>query len=388
MKVAYIDCSSGASGDMILAALIDGGAELEAVTKQISRIDFGPPVELTVAMVTKSGLRAAQLHIEGAGDARVESIGESIAKVRHAHLDSEVEAGAIGVLERLGAAEAKVHGVGVDEVHLHEIGDADTIVDAVGVAAAFASLGIDRVYSSPVATGTGTVTTRHGVLGVPAPAVLELLNGAEIYGRGVAAELVTPTGAAILAQYASSFGEMPPFIVESQGYGAGRADLPFPNVLRVIIGSVPAEQSIQSRDVLIEANIDDMNPEIYEYVIERLFEAGADDAWIVPAIGKRGRPASIVSILTSREREPAVREVLLEETSSIGVRTSPVTKWALDREWTSVDVEGHTVRVKIARKAGKILNIAPEYADCAEAARRTGLPLKEVFRRASAAAIG
>lgn len=394
MKVAYLDCFAGASGDMILGALIDAGAEIEAITKQIARLDLsrltGAPVELRSSSVQKSGIRATRIDIEGGHASIVKTIGEAIEIVDSAALDPDVAQGAIGVLTKLGEAEKRVHGSTATDVHVHELGTADTLVDVVGVAAALVSLGIERVLSSPIPTGSGTVRTTHGLMPVPSPAVIELFGmrgDVQVVSRGdrsVEAELVTPTGAAILVHYSEGFGEVPEMVVESAGCGAGHRDLPFPNVLRVIVGVASDSDVDRTEDVLIEANIDDMNPELYEYVLERVFGAGAADAWIVPAIGKRGRPLSVLTALAPNSAEASVRDVILAETSTIGLRTAAVKRWVLEREWVTVKVEGNSVRVKLAKRGGVVVNIAPEYSDCAEAARRTGLPIKEIFRRASA----
>lgn len=378
--ILYLDCTAGAAGDMILAALIDAGAEVEAVKKQISQIDI--PVQVSTTEVRRAGLRALQLVIEAPPFSPIGSYEAAVRLVRDADLDPEVEARALGVLRRLAEAEARVHGEKKTDVAFHEIDATDTIVDAVGVAAAMAWLEIDTVVVSAVATGAGTVDTEHGALPLPAPAVLELLRGAPVYQRPIEAELITPTGAAILIEWASRFGDMPPMVVSRTGYGAGSRDLAIPNVVRATVGE-PVESSIEQTDALVvEANIDDMNPEFYEFVAERLFEAGVSDVWIVPAIGKYGRPVSVLSVLTPSTLQAAVREIILAETSTLGLRTTPVSKWMLDRNWIEVRVEGQTIRVKVARRDTEIVNIAPEYADCAEAARSTGRPLKQIFQQA------
>lgn len=377
--IAYFDCFAGASGDMILAALLDAGASIDAVRKAIGQIDVGP-VEIDTAAVERSGLRATQLVIDGTP----KEVHEIPALIRSAGLDPQIEAPSLATLGLLAAAEARVHGTTADQVHFHELDGLDTIVDVVGAAAAIKDLGITKVISSPVATGSGTVQTSHGTLPLPPPAVVELLKGRPIYSVPVQAELLTPTGAALLAHWASDFGDLPPMTLKSIGYGAGTRVFPeFPNLLRVIIGDAIGAEPAPAEEVLLEANIDDMNPEFYGYVAERLFDAGADDVWMVPAIGKRGRPATILSVLGPSNLETALRDLILTETSTIGVRSAPVRKHVLERNWVEVVVEGFAIRVKIATREGRVVNIAPEYSDCAEAARQGGLPLKEVFRRAT-----
>lgn len=380
----YLDCSSGASGDMILAALIDAGAPIEPIRQQLSRVDL--PIQISTHEVTRTGMRALQLVIEAGPFTSVGSYEGAIQLVKEASYEPRVAEPALAVLDRLAEAEARVHGAKKEEVHLHELDATDTIVDVVGVAAALAWLEVDKIISSPVASGTGTIETDHGSITLPAPAVLEILRGAPLYSRPINAELVTPTGAAILAQWASEFGGIPPMNIANTGYGAGARELGFPNVLRAIVGE-PVGTSIEKAEaVLVEANIDDMNPEFYEYVMDRLFEAGASDAWLVPAIGKHGRPVNVLTVLTPAAIEGAVKEILLTETSTLGLRTTPADKWMLERAWVDVHVEGETIRVKVAKRDGQIVNVSPEYADCAEAARRTGRPLKQIFAEAAAEA--
>lgn len=383
--IAYLDCFAGASGDMILGALVDAGADLEAVRKQVSQIDLGP-VDVTASTVYRGGIRAARIRIEGGGSSVMRTYADAVRILDGASLDPEIRARSGAVLRRLASAEARVHGVSIDEVRFHELDGVDTIVDVVGAAAALSNLGAQRVVASPVATGRGLIRAEHGVLPNPAPAVLELLKGAALYQRDVESELVTPTGAALLAEVAESFGLMPRMTVSAIGYGAGSRDLEIPNVVRVVLGEALPAAPEGIEELLIETNIDDMNPEFYEYVSERLFSAGANDVWLTPAIGKRGRPANVLSVLAPAACEEAVRDVLTTETSSIGVRSTPVRKWMLERGWAEVEVEGRPVRVKIARRQGEVVNMAPEYADCAGVAKATGLPLKEVFRRALAEA--
>lgn len=382
--IAYLDCFAGASGDMILAALVDAGADLDAVRKQVSRLDVGP-VEIAASTVHRCGIRAIQLEIRGGAGSVLRTHGDIRRLLESAGLDPPVEARATAILERLAQAEGRVHGCAPDEVRFHELGAVDTVVDVVGASVALEALGVERVAASPVATGRGMVDSAHGPLPVPAPAVLELLRGAPMYGREIEAELVTPTGAAILAGCAEGFGEMPPMTVGSVGYGAGSRELPIPNVVRCVLGEA-AERAPAVEELLVEASVDDMSPELYEYATERLLAAGANDVWVVPVIGKRGRPAQVIQVLAPPFAEAAVIEVLLSETSSIGVRAIPVRKWMLEREWIEVAVDGGPVRVKIARRHGAVVNVAPEYADCAGAARRTGRPLKEIFQRAVAEA--
>ena len=379
--VGYLDCFSGASGDMVLAAALDAGADLDAVHKQVEVV--AGPLELHTVAVHRSGIRASRLVASPERDVRVRTYDQACRLLAGSALDPQVASAALGVLERLIDAEARVHGVDREAVHLHEVSGADTLIDAVGVAAALRSLGVEHLVCSPVATGRGTVRSEHGILPVPAPAALELLKDAPVVMREVDAELVTPTGAAIIAAFARSFGVMPAMTVRAVGYGAGERDLDGPpNVVRLVVGEPLAGVPEPVAELLVEATIDDMSPELYEYVVERLVDAGASDVWLVPAVGKRGRPATVLTALAAPEHEASVRAVIVAETSTIGLRATPVRKWMLAREWITVEVGGRPVRVKVAREGGILRNAAPEYQDCAAVARETDLPLKAVFQQA------
>lgn len=380
--IAYFECFSGAAGDMLLAALLDAGADLDRVKKEIEKIDLPNEVSLDVEQVHRAGLRAAHLVIEGAQDPVLHSYADVSRLLDNAGLDQAVEARARSILERLVRAESTVHGVDIEKTHLHEIAAADTLIDVVGFAAALQSLDIDEVVVSKIATGKGSIETAHGEIPNPSPAVVELLKGAPLYGRDLDAEILTPTGAAILADVASSFGPIPPIKVMSIGYGAGTRVLDIPNVVRVIIGKRITNDAESIDALLLETNIDDMNPEIYQFVSEKLFEAGVDDVWITPGIGKSGRPMQVLSVLAAPFLELEVRRIIVTETSSLGLRSRPVNKWMAERTWIEVSVEGFPIRVKIGSREGETVNIAPEYTDCADVARRTGIPLKEVFRKA------
>jgi uncharacterized protein (TIGR00299 family) protein len=387
--IAYLDCFSGASGDMILGALLDAGADLAAIESDLSRL--GIPFELTLSTVHRCGIRACKVDVaapEGTSTV-MRTYEDALRLLEGARLEPEVSRRAASIFGRLARAEAKVHGQPVGEVHFHELDGVDTIVDVVGAVAAFAALRAEDVVASPIATGTGVVPSRHGPLPLPAPAVLELLGGGSLYGREIEAELITPTGAAILAEFASSFGKMPAMSVSATGYGAGSRELQIPNVLRVIVGE-PSPQDAGPgeavEDLLIEATIDDMNPELYPFVLERLSAAGAIDGWVTPVIGKAGRPAQVLSVLAAPPAEEAVTRVLVDETSTLGVRVSRVSRRMLPRSFLEVKVGGLPVRVKLGLRAGQAVNVAPEYADCAAVARVTGRPIKEVYRAALAAA--
>jgi uncharacterized protein (TIGR00299 family) protein len=291
------------------------------------------------------------------------------------------------IFRRLAEAEAVVHQRDVEHVTFHEVGAVDSIVDICGTAIAFTQLSIDRAFSSAVPTGLGMARTEHGVMPIPAPAVVELLRGAPIYSRGVPIELVTPTGAAILAATVEGFGELPAMRTERVGYGAGTHRTDFPNVLRVMIGeeaeaaSVGRERPLTT-ELVLETNLDDLNPELYAYVLERLFEAGAQDAWLTPIVMKKGRPAVTISVLCPPARQEAIRQVLFRETGTLGIRGTSVEKQALERAWIEVRTAHGNVRVKIGTLEGVAVSVSPEYEDCAAVARVAGIPAREVYEEA------
>lgn len=379
--IAYLDCFSGVAGDMILAALIDAGADASLVRKSVDMLRLGATVEMEE--VSRAGLRGVHVRVSGDDSFAPTNFAAAQGLIDNANLDVSVRARSLSILTALAGAEAKVHGVTLEQVHFHEIGALDTLVDIVGVSSAMSELGLEGFIVGPIATNIGTIDSQHGILPLPAPAVTELLEGFELVGKAGTPELVTPTGAAIIAATGIPARTFPSMKIVATGYGAGARDLQTPNLLRVIIGEARPEQG-DEEVVQIEANIDDMNPEYFNYVFEKLFAAGALDVWLTPVIGKKGRPANIIGILGPVSAELALRDVVLTETSSIGIRVTPVRRWVLDREWVKVAVEGMMVRVKIARDGGRIVNMAPEYSDCEAVARETGLPLKEVFRRALA----
>lgn len=386
MTLAYFDCFSGIAGDMVLAALIDAGVPPEALEGPLSKLpidDFG----LEVARVERLGIAATHVRVRGTIEVFPNYLGMR-RLIEDAALPDAARTLALTIWERLAQAEALVHGVEIEHVRFHELGSADTIVDVVGAALGLARLGITRVEASPVATGMGMARTEHGMIPIPGPAVVELLKGAPLYSQGVPYELVTPTGAAILAATVQRWGDLPAMRVTQVGYGAGTRELEIPNVVRVLIGAPAAADDLFGPvpAILLEANIDDMNPEFYEYVLERLFDAGAQDAWLTPVTMKRGRPATTVSILCAPASEAAVRDVLFRETTTLGMRRRALEKWIVPREFVEVEIDGHPIRVKIARDAVGVLGLAPEYADCVAVARTTGRALKDIYAAAQAAA--
>jgi uncharacterized protein (TIGR00299 family) protein len=386
VRVAYFDCIAGISGDMALGALIDAGAPFDDIRTQLTGLPL-EPFTVNLEEIETQGVRALRAVVSSPASAIIRTYASIRTLLDAADLDPTVRNTAQRIFRRLAEAEARVHKKEVELVTFHEIGAVDSVVDIVGVAAGLNLLGIERVFSSPIPTGMGMIRTDHGLMPVPGPAVTELLRGAPMYSRGVTAELVTPTGAAILAAVAEGYGELPLIRVESVGYGAGAQRLDFPNVLRILVG-VEEERAAGSTapespgEIVLETNIDDLNPELYEYVMERLFAAGAQDAWLTPIVMKKSRPAVTLAVLCSTEREPTLRQVLFRETGTLGVRTTAVEKHVLERELVKVETTHGPVAVKIGLLEGKRVSVAPEYEDCARVARDAGVPAREVYEEA------
>ncbi len=391
MKIAYFDCFSGISGDMILGTLVDAGLEIERLKAELARLTFSgytPGYTLKAETVRRRGLRGTHVEVEVSEEGVERHLHEVEEIIEGSDLPDEVKARSLAIFRRLAEAEARVHGIPVERVHFHEVGAMDAIIDVVGAAVGLWLLGIERVYASPVHVGRGTVECAHGTLPVPAPATQELLRGVPIYGRDVEAELVTPTGAAILTTLVEEFGAAPPMKVEHVGYGAGSRDLPLPNLLRVSIGETTKDAEGYEEDVVtvIEANIDDMNPQWYEHVMERLFDAGALDVFLTPIQMKRGRPGVQLSVLVAEKHVADVLDVLFAETTTIGVRMCPMRRWKLGRERVVVETRYGPIGVKIARRGEVVMNIAPEHRECQHVAEEQGVPLKKVYQVALEAA--
>jgi pyridinium-3,5-bisthiocarboxylic acid mononucleotide nickel chelatase len=380
LKTLYFDCPSGASGDMLLGALLDLGVPYEVVRKELDALGLDG-WDLFVEEVRRSGIRASKANvIVEPSDAR-RPYKEIATALERAPLAEAVSARALRTFASLARAEARVHGLDRDEVHFHEVGSLDAIIDVVGVSAALEHLGPERIVTSALAVGTGTVHGSHGMLPVPTPAVLELLagTGAVIEQRGTG-ELLTPTGAALLASNSDAFGSVPAMTIEATGYGAGTRDLEVPNVVRALWGESTGASG-SDEVVAIECNLDDMSPELFPHVIETLLVAGAQDAWVTPIVMKKGRPAFTLSVLARVDERDHLIGILFEETSTLGLRIIPAQKVALEREWAEVDINGARVRVKIGLRGGRVVTASPEYEDAVEAARATGLSLKEIYRR-------
>ncbi|MGH2775648.1 MAG: nickel pincer cofactor biosynthesis protein LarC [Actinomycetota bacterium] len=386
MRTCYFDCFAGAAGDMILGALLDAGVPSSVVEEAVGELSL-TGWSLNVHGTDKGGLRAtrAEVHTqEGDVDRSLADIEEVLMA---SSLSERVRSLALSTFRTLGRAEARVHGVDVNEIHFHELGALDAIVDIVGSCAAFDHLDPRHTTVSPLPLGSGTVEGAHGLLPVPVPAVSEILARANVpVEAGGTGETVTPTGAALLVTFADSFGAPQSMRLEAAGYGAGERDTDLPNVVRLLVGKADPSTDFDAPSspdaFVIETNLDDMSPELVAHACERLLEAGASDAWTTAITMKKNRSAVTLSALVSPERRGGVLDVLFAETSTLGVRMVPVAKEILERDFVTVEIGGQVIRVKLGIRQGHVANRAPEYEDARAAARALGLPLKEVYELA------
>lgn len=390
MRIAYFDAGAGVSGDMILGALVDAGLGLEGLERELRPLNISG-YKLAVEETRRAGLRATRVivtveehgHEEGHG----RRLPEILALIERSALAPSIKERAALVFRRLGEAEARVHGKPFAEIHLHEVGAIDALVDVVGAIAGLAALGIERVVFSPLRLGYGTVRTAHGLLPIPPPAVAELVKGVPVYAGDCEGEMVTPTGAALATTLADSFGPMPFMIPAAIGIGAGSAERSIPNVLRLFIGEDRSRNDEDLEELaVLEANLDDMNPEFCEYLAARLFARGALDVWWTAVQMKKGRPGIVLHVLAPPEETENLRALIFTESTTLGLREHRVLRYALSRESLTVHIEGEAVRVKVGRRKGRPVQVAPEYEDARRVAERTGRPLKEVYRLATALA--
>ena len=456
MRIAYLDCFSGMSGDMFLGALLDAGVSAELLEKTVAALEVG--ARLAISRVDRSGITAtkvdvfvhgekelpreevwaggekghhhedehdhgehahvhdhqhdqahAQQHSHSSGSREGAAAphehehahGRGLSEIREIILRSAISGGAkktaIAIFQALGAAEAKIHNVAIESIHFHEVGAVDAIVDIVGAAVGAEALGVDEIVCSPLNVAGGTVQCAHGEFPVPAPATVELLKGAPVYSSGIQKELVTPTGAAIVKVLASRFGAFPAMKIEKSGYGAGTRDLPgHPNVVRLTVGEAVAKADAASRVstlehttsdtiTVLEANLDDLNPQVFGYVMDRLLEEGALDAFAMPVQMKKNRPGTLLTVLCKPEDAAKLTRLIFAETTTLGVRRRDEQRETLARRWVTVTTQWGDVRMKIASMNGTVTNYAPEYEDCRRIAAERHVPLKAVMQAATQA---
>ena len=384
MKALYFDCFSGISGDMCLGALADAGAGLGPIKRELGKIAL-KGYSISSRRVARAGIDALSVRVSLKAKEPSRKWDDIKSIITRSALPDVVKERSLKCFRRLFEAEAKVHGSSADEVHLHELGATDALVDIVGTMVAVELLGVRRVYASAINVGSGTVRAAHGVLPVPAPATAELLKGIPVFSSGPAFELTTPTGAAIISTLSSGFGPMPPIAINSIGYGAGGRDIEgHPNALRVMVGEMAGDIVADEAVMVVEATIDDMSPQVYEYAIERLLAAGALDAWLTPVIMKKSRPGVVLTVLCAGEAQPDVIETLFRETTTIGVRHYRAGRTVLGREIGEASTPWGKVRVKVSSLGEEVVQRTPEYEDCAALARDAGVPVLDVIDAARA----
>jgi len=384
MRALYYDCFAGISGDMNLGSMLDLGVDPHLLMAELKKLDIGR-YEIAVRKEQRQGITGTRVEVLVPPESRTEerSFCDIVSLIEASALAERVKGVALKIFFKLAEAESEVHGLDLGEVHFHEVGAVDSIVDAVGAAVCLDILGIGNIMSSPVQVGGGFVKCRHGILPVPAPATAEILKGIPIRTGAVPFEATTPTGAAILAATAQKFTETLEMRAERVGYGVGSRDGEVPNVLRVFLGEIAGptvEQDVERREAfLIDCNIDDMNPEMYDSIMEDLFAAGARDVYLTPVIMKKSRPAVKLSVICDETDRPALEEILWLRTTTFGLRAARVSKAMLKRDFRAVKTKYGDVRVKTAWYRGRVIKSKPEYEDCKRLAREKGVSLKEVM---------
>ncbi len=382
VKVCYLDCFSGIAGDMLLGALVDAGLELDTLRSEVAKLGI-EGIEIEAERVKRGGLSAAKIHVKASRDHAHRSLSAIARIIGKSDLAPEIKDDCLRVFRRLGEVEARAHGIPVERVHFHEVGALDAIADIVGACAGVRALGIERIRCSPINLGSGTVQAAHGTMPVPAPATARLVEGVPTYSDGPAVELTTPTGAALAVTLSRDFGPPPAMRIGASGYGAGSRDLPGrANVLRVLVGEDGRADAPPEEVWVLEANIDDMTPEMAGYAAERLLEAGALDVTVAPVYMKKNRPGFTLSVLAAPSDREALGALMLSETSTIGIRETPARRRTLERSWIPVRTQYGTVRVKAAGPAGRPSGFAPEYDDCRRLAREHAVPFKAVWDQA------
>ena len=378
MKTLYFDCFAGASGDMILGALVAAGVDPNTLREQLSLLKVDG-FDVAFETVDRSGLSATYARVETTDETKHRHLSDIKTIIEGSSVSENVKQRAVEIFTRLAAAEARVHNEPVDHVHFHEVGALDAIVDIVGAAICFDLLKIDRFVSSPLHVGSGTVQMAHGRFPIPPPAVAELLRGVPFYATDIKGELLTPTGAAIITTVCKEFGAIPQMTADATGYGAGTRQYEnFPNVLRVMIGETSSDGATDEKLWMLETNIDDMSPQILGHVMDRAFELGALDCYFTPVQMKKNRPGVLLSVLCANDRKETLMKLLFTETTTLGVRSYEVARRALRRSIVRVETPYGPIDVKVAHLNGNVVNEMPEFEQCRIAASKAGVPVKVV----------
>lgn len=385
MKTVYFDCFAGASGDMILGAMVAAGVDPAALSKQLELLNVAG-FNVQFKRVTRAGLSATYAVVETAHEHAHRHLSDILKIIENSSLSTGVKERASQIFTRLAEAEARVHNEPIEHVHFHEVGALDAIVDVVGAAICFELLGVERFMSSPIHVGSGTVEMEHGRFPVPPPAVAELLNGVPFYSTDIKGELLTPTGAAIITTVSDYYGPLPTMETAAVAYGAGTREYEnFPNVLRVFVGETSGHEPKIERLLMIETNIDDLSPQVLGHVMDQAFELGALDCYFTAVQMKKNRPGVLLSVLCQQSQRNQLMQLLFKETTTLGVRAYEVERRALERTVVQVETQYGPIDVKVARLNGQVVNEMPEFEQCRRAAKESGVPLKRVEEAARAA---
>jgi len=379
LKIAYFDCIAGASGDMILGALIDAGLTKQSLLKSLSMLHLSG-FELKFRQVKKNGFAATKVDVIVSNDVPERHLSDLKKIITESELSKRIKDQSIQIFQKLCEVEAGIHRSSPEKVHLHELGVIDTIVNVVCALSGIETLDIKKVFASPLPMARGFIKGAHGQIPLPAPATVALLKNVPVTGSEIEAELVTPTGAVLLTSLVEKFGPIPQMSLQTIGYGAGEKDLSIPNVLRLLIGEESEFKNIITENlVLLESNIDDQNPEIYDYVMTKLFDTGALDVFLTPIQMKKNRPATMIHVLCSLQKCQTMEEILFAETSTLGIRRQEITRHSLPREFQNVKTKFGEVKIKITKLENGYKKLAPEYEDCRRLAEINNVPIKEIY---------
>ncbi len=384
MKIAYFDCFSGISGDMTVGALLDAGLKIETLEKELKKLGL-TGYQLEVNKVVKKGISATKFKVKIKEEGVERRFKDILIILEKSKLDEEIKNETKKIFFNIAQAESKIHHKDIDKIHFHEIGGLDSIIDITSAVIGIKTLGIEEIHSSALPLGKGFVKCAHGVIPVPVPATLELLKNIPTYSGGIESEMITPTGAGIISTLAKSFGERPLMKIEKIGYGAGEKEFTIPNLLRVSIGEKILNDEnikddyISDEAMLIETNIDDMNPEFYDYIMDKLFAQGALDVFLTPIQMKKNRPSHMLSIIVYEQILKEILEVLFSESTTLGVRLREIKRLRLAQQNFIAETKYGKIKVKVGMFKGQIKNIAPEYEDCKKMAKQHQVPLKEIY---------
>ena len=385
MKIAYFDCFSGVSGDMILGALLDAGLDIRELEAGLGKLKISG-YKLKAERTARKGISGTKFSVDIIEQNVERRLKDIVEIIDQSDLDDDIKDLSKKTFKELATVEASIHGKSIDEIHFHEVGGLDSIIDVIGSLISIKKLGIRTTYSSKIHVGTGFLECQHGVLPIPAPATLALLEGIPIYSTGIEAELATPTGVCILKTLSQGFGIMPEMKVEKVGYGAGSRELEIPNLLRVYVGETNQGGYEKDEVILVETNIDNMNPELLGYASEILLKQGVLDVFMTPIFMKKNRPGTMLSVLTTWDRLDEILSTIFTEITTLGVRIRHLERKKLSREIISMKTRFGEIKVKIGKIGNQIKNITPEYESCKEIAVKQGIPLKDVYDEAKEAA--